>query len=78
MEKVDFTDRETCEGLFMEYYMIIKEEEGFESRDIYAAQDRLKKKKKNHKSGYDSEDFNEEEDEEQLSDYDDVAYEKKR
>ncbi|KAG8368902.1 hypothetical protein BUALT_Bualt15G0094800 [Buddleja alternifolia] len=76
-DKVDFTDRETCEGLFMEYYMIIKKDEGFESRDIYAAQDRVKKKKKNHKSGSDSEEFDDEEDEEQISDYDDVKYEKK-
>ncbi|KAG8368903.1 hypothetical protein BUALT_Bualt15G0094900 [Buddleja alternifolia] len=70
-EKVDFTDRETWEGLFMEYYMIIKGEEGFDSRDIYAAQDQVKKKKKNHKSRSDSED------EEKISDYDDMAYEKK-
>ncbi|XP_073309847.1 zinc finger CCCH domain-containing protein 19-like isoform X2 [Primulina huaijiensis] len=64
-DMVDFTDRESCEGLFMEYYVIIKEEEGFEAADIYAARGRLKKGD-DMKCGSGSE-F--EEDEEQISDY---------
>ncbi|EPS69864.1 hypothetical protein M569_04898, partial [Genlisea aurea] len=54
--QVDFKDRETVEGLFMEYYVIIKGEEGFEADDIYAAQDRRKKKSN---SESDSGDFEE-------------------
>ncbi|KAI3445557.1 hypothetical protein Pfo_002222 [Paulownia fortunei] len=72
-DRVDFTDRETYEGLFMEYYNIIKKEEEFESGDLYAAQDRAKMTK-NHQSGSGSEEFDEEE---QISDYDGVEYEKK-
>ncbi|XP_073041577.1 uncharacterized protein At5g08430-like [Primulina eburnea] len=72
-EMVDFTDRESCEGLFMEYYVIIKEEEGFQAGDIFAAQGRLKKED-NVKSGSGSE-F--EEDEEHISDYEDMNYAKK-
>lgn len=71
-DMVDFTDRESCEGLFMEYYVIIKEEEGFEAGDIYTAQGRLKKGD-NVKSGSGSE-F--EEDEEHISDYEDMNYAK--
>ncbi|XP_075501884.1 uncharacterized protein At5g08430-like [Primulina tabacum] len=72
-EMVDFTDRESCEGLFMEYYVIIKEEEGFQAGDIFAAQGRLKKED-NVESGSGSE-F--EEDEEHISDYEDMNYAKK-
>ncbi|XP_073144428.1 uncharacterized protein At5g08430-like isoform X2 [Henckelia pumila] len=72
-DMVDFTDRESCEGLFMEYYVIIKEEQGFEAGDIYAAQGRLKKGA-NLKSWSGSE-F--EEDEEQTSDYESLNYAKK-
>ncbi|KAK6139530.1 hypothetical protein DH2020_026730 [Rehmannia glutinosa] len=76
-EKVDFTDRETCEGLFMEYYYIIKKEEGFEAGDLYAAQDRAKMEK-NHQSGSAEEWDEEEDEEEQISDYDDSEDEKCR
>lgn len=63
---VDFRDRDTTEGLFMEYYMIIKKEEGFESGDLYAAKDGVKKKKE---PDYGSEEYDEE-DEEDQSDFD--------
>ncbi|KAL3620798.1 hypothetical protein CASFOL_035710 [Castilleja foliolosa] len=80
--KVDFTDRETIEGLYLEYYMIVKENEGFELSDIYAAKERAKVKK-NHETESGSEDFKEEneeeEDEEELiSDYDDLEVPKKK
>ncbi|GFP80465.1 zinc finger CCCH domain-containing protein 44 [Phtheirospermum japonicum] len=74
--KVDFTDRETFEGLHMEYYMIIKNEEGFELADIYAAKERVKAKK-SHEAESGSEDFDEEE-EEPISDYDDLEVQKKK
>nr|XP_027113283.1 zinc finger CCCH domain-containing protein 19-like isoform X2 [Coffea arabica] len=41
-EKVDFKDRETYEGLFMEYYKIVQEKERFKIDDIRAATDRKK------------------------------------
>ncbi|KAL0357230.1 UNVERIFIED_CONTAM: hypothetical protein Scaly_1408700 [Sesamum calycinum] len=75
-ERVDFTDHETYEGLFLEYYMNIKREGGFESGDIYAAQD-LVKMKKNHQSGSGSEEFDGKEEEEQVSDSDDLDYKKR-
>ncbi|KAL0422210.1 UNVERIFIED_CONTAM: hypothetical protein Slati_3243900 [Sesamum latifolium] len=76
-ERVDFTDHETYEGLFMEYYMNRKREEGFESGDIYAAQD-LVKIKKNHQPDSGSEEFDgKEEEEEQVSDSDDLDYKKR-
>ncbi|KAK4438392.1 hypothetical protein Salat_0173500 [Sesamum alatum] len=75
-ERVDFTDHETYEGLFMEYYMTIKREEGFESGDIYAAQN-LVKMKQNHQSGSGSEEFDGKEEEEQPH-CDDLDYKKKR
>ncbi|XP_011087639.1 uncharacterized protein At5g08430 [Sesamum indicum] len=76
-ERVDFTDHETYEGLFMEYYMTIKREGGFESRDIYAAQDLVKMKEK-HQSGSGSEEFDgKEEEEEQVSDSDDLDYKRR-
>lgn len=50
--KIDFKDRETYEGLFKEYWEIIKEKEGLTLDDIHAANTRLKKKKKkNHHQG---------------------------
>lgn len=41
-ETVDFRDKETYEGLFMDYYKIIQEKEGFKIDDILAAKDRSK------------------------------------
>ncbi|KAL3620794.1 hypothetical protein CASFOL_035706 [Castilleja foliolosa] len=81
-DKVDFTDRETFEGLHMEYYMIIKEDEGFEVEDIYAAKERARAKKSHEgEAKSSSEDFEEEEteeEEESLSDYSDLEVQKKK
>ena len=41
--KIDFKDRETCEGLFKEYWGIVKEIESLISYDINAANKRLEK-----------------------------------
>ncbi|XP_042006552.1 zinc finger CCCH domain-containing protein 19-like [Salvia splendens] len=70
-EMVDFEDLETVEGLFSEYYKIIKKEEGFEPQNFYAAKDGVKTTKI---SNYSSED-NCEEDE--ISDYDGAEHVKK-
>ncbi|XP_042011094.1 uncharacterized protein At5g08430-like isoform X2 [Salvia splendens] len=67
VEMVDFEDLETVEGLFSEYYKIIKKEEGFEPQNLYAAKDGVKTTKI---PKYSSED-NCEEDE--ISDCDDDA-----
>ncbi|XP_075488346.1 zinc finger CCCH domain-containing protein 19-like isoform X1 [Primulina tabacum] len=74
-ELVDFKDRETYEGLFKEYYQIIKENEGFEICHIYAAKDR-EKARKNYNSGAGSLELDE--DEEEISDYDGSDLEKTR
>ncbi|EXB83819.1 Uncharacterized protein L484_023425 [Morus notabilis] len=44
-EKIDFEDRDSFEGLFKEYWEIVKEKEGFTMDDVYAANTQLKKKK---------------------------------
>ncbi|KAL8535973.1 hypothetical protein ACS0TY_011570 [Phlomoides rotata] len=77
-EKVDFTDQDTVEGLFKEYYDIIKKERGIEARDVYAADESLKTKSE-HQSESSSEEYNEEYDEEedQISDYDGSEHAKK-
>ncbi|PSS00308.1 Zinc finger, PHD-type, conserved site protein [Actinidia chinensis var. chinensis] len=49
-EKVDFKDRNTVEGLFKEYWDIIKEKEGFVLEHLHSADAQLKKGKKK-KSG---------------------------
>ena len=41
--RIDFSDRETCEGLFKEYWEIIKEKEGLTLEDVHAANTELKK-----------------------------------
>ncbi|XP_022868002.1 uncharacterized protein At5g08430-like [Olea europaea var. sylvestris] len=74
-DKVDFKDRETFEGLFMEYYEIIKEKEGLKTENLHSSQDWMKKRK-NYKSDSDSEEFAEDHGEE-ISDCDDMDYGKK-
>ncbi|KAF7124830.1 hypothetical protein RHSIM_Rhsim12G0008900 [Rhododendron simsii] len=44
-EKVDFKDRETVEGLFKEYWDIIKEKEGLTVEHLHSADIRMKKGK---------------------------------
>ncbi|KAL8520925.1 hypothetical protein ACS0TY_011469 [Phlomoides rotata] len=77
-EKVDFTDRDTVEGLFKEYYDIITKEKGIDARDVYAADESLKTESE-HLSESSSEEYNEEYDEEedQISDYDGSEHAKK-
>ncbi|XP_040996844.1 uncharacterized protein At5g08430 isoform X1 [Juglans microcarpa x Juglans regia] len=41
--KIDFTDRDTYEGLFKEYWEIIKEKEGLTLDDVYTAKAKIKK-----------------------------------
>ncbi|KAK7305624.1 hypothetical protein VNO77_43530 [Canavalia gladiata] len=43
--EVDFKDRETYEGLFSEYYEIIKEKEGLNSQHVHSALNSLKNSK---------------------------------
>ncbi|GER29238.1 zinc finger CCCH domain-containing protein [Striga asiatica] len=83
-EMVDFTDRNTIEGLHMEYYDIIKGKEGFELEDIYAAKEQAKTKK-SYQPNYDvqsdveEDDYEEEEEEEEhVSDYDENKKRKTR
>ncbi|KAL3538485.1 hypothetical protein ACH5RR_001851 [Cinchona calisaya] len=73
-EVVDFRDRETYEGLFMEYYKIVREKEGFKIDDILATKDRAKAgKSDSDKDAYDEtpseteDDEEEEEEEEELN-----------
>lgn len=68
-EKVDFRDRDTYEGLFMEYYMIIKASEGFSSDNLRAARNRLDTGK-NILSGSEADDSEDEEEEEMSFDED--------
>lgn len=42
-ENIDFNDRETYEGLFKEYWYIIKEDEGLTVDNVYSADAQLKK-----------------------------------
>lgn len=47
--KIDLKDRETYEGLFKEYWDIIKEKEGLTVDNVYFADAQLKKKREDHK-----------------------------
>ncbi|KAL3843642.1 hypothetical protein ACJIZ3_001045 [Penstemon smallii] len=75
--EVDFTDLDTEEGLFKEYYLLIKEQEGLEARDLYDAQDRVKTKKKQLSGSSTEEDFDEDK-EDHVSDHDGLEIEKKK
>ncbi|KAK4378714.1 hypothetical protein RND71_000576 [Anisodus tanguticus] len=87
-ESVDLRDRETYEGLFREYYEIVKEKEGFDKNSLLAAKVQLDKEKKICQISSDSDKRSEEEDEcgeeedEQLSsdngDFSDGEPQKKR
>ncbi|XP_049379600.1 uncharacterized protein At5g08430-like isoform X3 [Solanum stenotomum] len=44
-ESVDLRDRETYEGLFKEYYEIVKEKEGFDKNSLLAGKAKLNKEK---------------------------------
>ncbi|XP_047945726.1 uncharacterized protein At5g08430-like isoform X3 [Salvia hispanica] len=70
-EKVDFEDLNTVEGLFWEYYILIKKEEGLELQDLYAAKDGVKTMNISESSSEE----NYEEDE--ISDYDGAEHVKK-
>ncbi|MCL7023432.1 hypothetical protein MKW94_014280 [Papaver nudicaule] len=50
--KIDFKDRETYEGLFKEYWDLIKDEEGVTLEDLYIADRLLHKGKGNRKEGF--------------------------
>lgn len=75
---MDFTDLGSIEGLFAGYYHIMKDENGFDLKDLYAA-----KIKNKHQSTSDWEEDGEEdaekdeEDEDQISDYDGTEIESK-
>ncbi|XP_059648286.1 uncharacterized protein At5g08430-like isoform X2 [Cornus florida] len=69
-ERVDFKDRETVEGLFMEYWDIIKEKEGLTLENLHSADAQLKKNE-NCKFSSDSDDSNKSEDSLLISDCDD-------
>ncbi|KAL7002090.1 hypothetical protein U1Q18_003241 [Sarracenia purpurea var. burkii] len=69
-EKVDFKDRETYEGLFMEYWDIIKDKEGLCLEHLHSADAQLKKGKDyKHRSYVIKSDKDEEH--KSLSDYED-------
>ncbi|VFQ88902.1 unnamed protein product [Cuscuta campestris] len=72
-ESVDLKDRETYEGLFREYYEIIKEKEGLNADTVHAAKRRLDLDKSDQSSSDCDEPADEGEDEEDqfLSDDDD-------
>ncbi|XP_060167592.1 uncharacterized protein At5g08430-like [Lycium barbarum] len=86
-ESVDLKNRETYEGLYREYYEIVKEKEGFDKNSLLAANVRLEKEKKGQISS-DSDKYSEEgnecseEEDEQLSsdngDFSDGEPKKKR
>nr|XP_016497254.1 PREDICTED: zinc finger CCCH domain-containing protein 19-like isoform X2 [Nicotiana tabacum]XP_016497255.1 PREDICTED: zinc finger CCCH domain-containing protein 19-like isoform X2 [Nicotiana tabacum] len=73
-ESVDLRDRETYEGLFREYYEIVKEKEGFDKNSVLAAKAQLDKEKScrinsdSDKCSDEEDEFSEEEDEQLASD----------
>lgn len=70
-ESVDLRDRETYEGLFREYYEIVKEKEGFDKSSLLAGKAQLDKEKickiSSDSDNSEEEDGHSEEEDEQLS-----------
>ncbi|KAL5572201.1 hypothetical protein UlMin_021798 [Ulmus minor] len=50
-DTINFSDRDTHEGLFKEYWEIIKEKEGLTMDDVYAVNTKLKKNERHHRRG---------------------------
>ena len=71
--KIDFKDRDTYEGLFKEYWEIIKEKEGLTSKHVHSA-DKLLKKNKNYRAGYDSNETCEGEEDEDDDQFDEESH----
>lgn len=68
---MDFNDRETYEGLFMDYYKIIQEKEGFTADNVRAAKNRLRTRK-NTLSDSEADDDSGDEEEEDISSNEDL------
>uniref|UniRef100_M1AQG8 Zinc finger PHD-type domain-containing protein n=1 Tax=Solanum tuberosum TaxID=4113 RepID=M1AQG8_SOLTU len=86
-ESVDLRDRETNEGLFREYYEIVKEKEGFDKNSLLAGKTKLNKEKicqisSDSDKRSEKEDEHSEEEDEQISsdngDFSDREPQKKR
>ncbi|KAK4739566.1 hypothetical protein R3W88_003263 [Solanum pinnatisectum] len=78
-ESVDLRDRETYEGLFREYYEIVKEKEGFDKNSLLAGKAKLNKEKicqissDSDKRSEDEDEHSEEEDDQISSDNGDFS-----
>ncbi|CAN4110753.1 unnamed protein product [Withania somnifera] len=78
-ESVDLRDRETYEGLFREYYEIVKEKEGFDKNSLLAGKAQLGKEKicqiisDSEKNSEEEDECSEEEDEQISSDNGDFS-----
>ncbi|KAL7205708.1 hypothetical protein ACSBR2_018604 [Camellia fascicularis] len=68
-ERVDFKDQETYEGLFLEYWEVIKEKEGLTLEHLHSAGAQLKKGE-NYESGFEPEESDKEEETQFISDSD--------
>ncbi|CAL5379985.1 unnamed protein product [Camellia sinensis] len=68
-ERVDFKDQETYEGLFLEYWEVIKEKEGLTLEHLHSAGAQLKKGE-NYEPGFEPEESDKEEETQFISDSD--------
>ncbi|KAF5951976.1 hypothetical protein HYC85_009920 [Camellia sinensis] len=68
-ERVDFKDQETYEGLFLEYWEVIKEKEALTLEHLHSAGAQLKKGE-NYESGFEPEESDKEEETQFISDSD--------